>query len=403
MKRWVVVIAVVQAVLVIATSILLPLVFFNSQTAQKEFSTASQVIITVLAAVLVFVVPLGTLLTRALVEQRQLMRLTNEHQDRLALLTNEQRERANWARTNRAELLKIDGALSQLNQMLFKDLLAEDVGALANRVIAAVQEGTLECRPSYRITDRLLDSLDSDTICFFVHYTDNEEFFLKVDGHSLEFQEQLLRRIREAKLGGVRRLLVIGSREEAEDTQTWLLGLYHRDSPKHVYRVISKATFDAKRREVETIREDRVDVGIYGHHHVYVSDQSPHATNVDDRSGPHGRILVKESKMAPYRRLFDEAWLAGTELPPGPLAALGPRIGVLSGGKGAAGQAGVSSVASLSKLIDHLPPMKEVVSQSADASTEFAAFVERWSPGGGRPEKEGDDDAHYGKPSSLRH
>lgn len=365
----------IQIIVAIGTAVLLPLIFFQSPAANRDFSTSSQVIISILAAMLVLIAPLPVLLRQTSVQQDDLAHFVDGERVHLASLD-----------LVTSDLLRIQTALPHVQTVdpgnLFSTLLGEELSKLAEKVEECARKRTLEIWPSYATTDPLLRSLmaGGDVGCEFFHYTDNQKFFLDPGGHSLDFQEKLHQTVRAHRLGTIRRLLIVGTQAEAEDAQTWLLGLFYRDCPGYDYRVISRTLFDVKRTELR-IRRQRVDVGVYSSRYLYMSDQAPDAADIEYRTQPNGTICSDPAEVQTYHRLFRECWEAGRRLPPAPTTALSAWIRGFTGGRGAGSSTKLSSFQRLNTVLRQpIPEMRELV-KGDEALGQFDDFVTSFAPG----------------------
>lgn len=365
----------VQIIVAIGTAILLPLVFFQSTAASREFSTASQTIIAILAAMLVILVPMPILIRQASVQQDDIAHFISGERVHLASLD-----------IVTTELLRIQTALPHVQAIdpanLFGTLINEEISSLAERVEECARKSTLEIWPSYQTTDPLLRAvtMGEDGECNFFHYTDNQKFFLDPGGHSLDFQDKLHQAVRIHRLATIKRLLIVGSQAEAAAIDTWLLGLFYRDCPGYDYRVISRILLDVKRTELR-IRRQRVDVGIYNSKYVYISDQAPDATDPAYRMQPNGLICSDPSEVRLYLRLFREAWVVGRRLPSAPIAALGAHLRGFSGGRGAGGTTKLNSFQRLNEVLRQPPSNMRGILQNTETLREFDEFVSAFTPG----------------------
>ena len=366
------ILAGVQILVAVGTAILLPLVFFQSTAASREFDTSAQVIISILAAMMVLLAPVPVLLGQSLSELRvTAARLAAERQRsaRVELVTG--------------DLLRIQSAMTHVRTIdsgdLLFTLLGLEIGDLAERVDECARRRSLDCRPSYRMTDPLLDGLEVGSDLHFFHYADNHDWVLDIGGHSLDFQEKVAQRIETGKLQSVRRIIVVGTEAEASDVRTWVYCLFHRGARGFDYRVVTRPTFDRKRGETG-VRLPRVDVGVYGHSYLFVSLQSPAAEDDVDRIAPHGILSTDSIEIGLYERLFREAWDAGQELSTPVLDALAEHLRASKAlGLGADG-AKLDSLARLEMALEHgLPSMTDVITNASEGvRAEFWAFVRRF-------------------------
>jgi hypothetical protein len=364
----------VQIAVAVATAILVPLVFFQSDASAREFNIASQVMISILAALVVLLAPVSTLVGQILIEQR-----------RVAARLAAQRKAAAESELVAADLLRIQVSLARVHGVdsgnLFFTLVSQDISDMADRVEGCARRRVLECQSSYRTTDPLLGGLSPEAKCRFFHYADNHHFMLAPGGHSLDFQDKLTHRLVAHKLGSVDRLVVVANGAEASGVLTWLLALFHRDIPGYQLRHVSRSTFDRKRGETG-VRAQRVDVGIYGSNIVYVSEQTPATENELERMEPRGKFSTNPTDVTMYLRLFREAWDVATEAPQAPLDALAERLRIVTGGRAGRGRLIIANVQVLESVLQRpLPTMWDVVKDDDEARTQFEDFVQRF-PGG---------------------
>jgi hypothetical protein len=356
--------AAIQVIVAIGTALLLPL------TLSRGYPPSSQIIISALAATIILVAPVPILLRQAAIDQQDLAKFVSGERVHLASLD-----------IVTTDLLRVQTALPHVQNVdpgnLFVPLLMEELSTLADRVEGCARQRRLEVLPSYRTTDPLLRALNTSESgeCEFFHYADNHRFFFEHGGHSLDFNEKLHQAIQNSHNGMIYRLIVVSNQEEAEATETWLMGLFHRDSPTYDYGIISRSTLDVKRTELQ-IRPSRVDVGIYGHRYAYISEQAPDAPNEAHRMQPSGLISSEPTEVANYRRLFMEAWKSARRLPTGPLNALAVWLTTSTGSRGSGSAMRLNSYDKLQRVVERpLPNMLEVLAKNDSALNEFDNFV----------------------------
>jgi hypothetical protein len=259
------------------------------------------------------------------------------------------------------DLLQLQQSLAKVeyeernNGLLLVSLITSEIAEVKEMAEEAALHLRIPSQPNDSVTSPLLESLGAETVCSFFHYSDNNAWFFNRSGHSFDYNKHLVDRVKDHRLGTIRRIIVVTSPAELRDPATWVLALFHQDCPNFDYRIVGSPRL---RRKVidglpqEDQRRDRIDCGVYGDHYIYLSLQDPNARDPTVREVPRGIFSANKQDIRRYQLFFDGLWELDIRLPPNTMNAVAEHIRSSGGGRTANSRGVINDFDDLPDLVD---------------------------------------------------